>query len=143
MDHTKFKIENKTGVRLIDFPGIGSSTLGYISIGEETKNVPFDIKRVYWTYYTPQDVIRGGHAHKALQQIIVAVSGQISFKIEDIHSNKTEIILDNPKTGIYIPPMIWREIHFSHNAVLLCLASDFFLESDYIRDYNQFKSFKA
>ena len=123
---------------LIDFNKIGSSNLGYISVGENHENIPFEIKRVYWTYYTPQDVTRGGHAHYDLEQVIVAVSGTITFTTEDLQGNKSEFILDSPEKGLYIPKLIWRDIKFSHNAVLLCMASEKYIAADYIRDYKTF-----
>ncbi len=123
-------------------PKIGSSDLGYISVGENSKNIPFDIKRVYWTYYTPQDVTRGGHAHLILKQVIVAVSGIITFTTEDLNGNKQEFILDSPDKGLFIPEKIWRDIKFSHSAVLLCLASEKYTEDDYIRDYEIFSKLK-
>lgn len=120
---------------------IGSSQLGYITIAEEYKNIPFDIKRVYWTYFTPQDVTRGGHAHKALEQVIFAVAGTITFNTEDLDGNKETFVLDHPSKGLFIPKLIWRDIHFTHNAVLLCLASELYDEIDYFRDYQEFKTF--
>ena len=123
---------------LIDFDKIGSPNLGYISVAENFENIPFEVKRVYWTYYTPQDVTRGGHAHYDLEQVIVAVSGTITFTTEDLLGNKAAFILDSPDKGLYIPKLIWRNIKFSHNAVLLCMASEKYLESDYIRDYETF-----
>lgn len=124
--------------KIIQFPAIGSSTLGFITVAEQQLNVPFDIKRVYWTYYTPNNVIRGGHAHKNLEQLIFAVAGSIEFVTQDVHGNKIEFVLDNPHIGLYIPRLIWREIKFSHSAVLLCLASDLYSEDDYIREYSEF-----
>ena len=118
---------------------IGSSDLGYISIAEAQDNIPFEIKRVYWTYYTPQDVVRGGHAHKALEQVIFAVSGTITFNTENKHGNKETFVLDHPSKGLYLPKLIWRDIHFTHNAVLLCLASEHYTEEDYFRDFAEFK----
>lgn len=123
---------------LLSFTKIGSSDLGYISVAEIADNIPFEIKRVYWTYYTPQDVTRGGHAHYDLEQVIVAVSGIITFITEDLEGNKIEFILDSPDKGLYIPKLIWRDIKFSHNAVLLCLASERYIAADYIRDYQTF-----
>ncbi len=127
---------------LITLEKIGSSNLGYITIAETQKNIPFDIKRVYWTYYTPQDVVRGGHAHEILEQLIFAVSGTITFNIEDLEGNKETFILDHPSKGLYIPKLIWRDIHFTHSAVLLCLASEHYDENDYIRDYQEFLKFR-
>ncbi|ASK31551.1 dTDP-6-deoxy-3,4-keto-hexulose isomerase [Chryseobacterium sp. T16E-39] len=128
-------------VQYFNLEKIGSSSLGFITVAENLKNIPFEIKRVYWTYYTPQDIMRGGHAHKNLEQIIFAVSGMIEFNIEDKEGNKETFILDNPSQGLYIPKLIWRDIKFSHNAVLLCLASQFYDENDYFRDYADFKDY--
>lgn len=125
-----------------EIDSIGDSFLGFISVAEGMQNIPFQIKRVYWTYYTPNNVTRGFHAHHELEQIIFAVAGEIRFQTEDRSGNREEFILNNPNKGLYIPPMIWREIKFSHNAVLLCLASLEYSESDYIRDYNEFNQWK-
>lgn len=123
---------------LIKFSKVGSSNLGYITVAENSY-LPFEIKRVYWTYYTPDSVIRGHHAHHNLEQIIFAVSGNIEFVLEDEKGKKLTFLLDKPNIGLYIPRLYWRTINFSHNAVLLCLASIEYEESDYIRDYDKFK----
>lgn len=125
----------------INLDKIGSSNLGYITIAEAQKNIPFDIKRVYWTYYTPQDIVRGGHAHKALEQVIFAVSGTITFNTKDQLGNKETFVLDHPSKGLYLPKLIWRDIHFTHSAVLLCLASELYDEDDYFRDFEEFKNY--
>lgn len=117
---------------------IGDPSLGYISVVENNENIPFKIKRVYWTYFTPNHVKRGAHAHKELQQFIVAVSGIIEFVLIDSLGKKEKFVLDNPDIGLYIPNGYWREIKFSHNAVLLCLASEKYDEADYIRSYEDF-----
>ncbi|WP_172282345.1 sugar 3,4-ketoisomerase [Chryseobacterium sp. LAM-KRS1] len=127
---------------IINFSKIGSQDLGYITVAETQKDTPFEIKRVYWTYYTPQDVIRGGHAHKELQQVIFATSGIIEFNTLDLQGNRENFILDSPSKGLYIPKLIWRDIKFSHNAVLLCLASELYDEKDYFRDFEEFKNYK-
>ncbi|OWK74523.1 dTDP-6-deoxy-3,4-keto-hexulose isomerase [Flavobacteriaceae bacterium JJC] len=126
---------------LIEFSKIGSPQLGYITIAEKQKSIPFDIKRVYWTYYTPQDVVRGGHAHKKLQQVIFAVSGTITFNTEDLQGNRQTFVLDHPSKGLLVPHLIWRDIHFTHSAVLLCLASEYYDENDYFRDFEEFKNY--
>lgn len=125
-----------------EFKAIGESQIGHIAIAEKSSGLPFDVKRVYWTYYTPNNVIRGHHAHKALEQLIFAVSGTITILTEDKLGVKREFILNEPNKGIYVPPMVWREIRFSHSAVLLCLASMEFIVEDYIRDYDTFKSLR-
>ena len=124
--------------QLIQFNKIGEPSLGYISVAEEAENIPFRIKRVYWTYFTPNHVKRGNHAHKELQQVIIAVSGVIEFTLIDKQNNRQVFVLDNPDKGLFIPKGYWREIKFSHNAVLLCLASEKYDENDYIRDFDEF-----
>jgi dTDP-4-dehydrorhamnose 3,5-epimerase-like enzyme len=124
---------------LIEFGIIGALHEGYITVAEAQKNVPFEIKRVYWTYYTPQSIIRGFHAHKTLHQVIFAVCGKITFSVEDRARNKKSFTLEEPHVGLYLPPLSWREIQFSHNAVLLCLASEHYAEEDYIRNYQDFR----
>src|SRR5215203_2157930 len=113
----------KISPEYFEVPSMGESRLGFISIAEYPGNIPFEIKRVYWTYFTPQNVMRGSHAHKELEQLVFACSGIITFYTEDKKGNKAEFVLDEPHKGIYIPPYVWREIKFSHSALLLCLAS--------------------
>ncbi len=127
--------------KIINFNKIGNSSLGYISVAEIEDNIPFEIKRVYWTYFTPNHVKRGAHAHKKLQQVIVAVAGSIEMILKDNIGNEFKFILDNPSMGLYIPNGYWRDIQFSHNAVLLCLASAIYLEDDYIRNFSMFMSY--
>lgn len=122
---------------LINFPKIGGSVQGYISVAEK-ENLPFEVKRIYWTYFTPEDVQRGGHAHYELQQILVAVAGSITINIELSNGDKKEYILDKPFLGLYIPKMSWRTMQYSHNAVQMCIASMPYEEKDYIRDYEIF-----
>ena len=123
--------------RKIEFPKIGNPTTGYISVAEK-KNLLFIPKRIYWTYFTPEMVERGAHAHIELEQLIVAVSGTIEFTLINKQNEREIFILDNPDKGLYIPNGYWREIKFSHNAVLLCMASEKYDEKDYIRDFNDF-----
>lgn len=124
----------------IEFKSVGEKGIGYISVAENSK-IPFPIKRVYWTYYTPNEVERGNHAHKFLEQIIIAVSGNIIFEIEGPARTLQTYTLNSPSKGLYIPPLHWRKIRFSHNAVLLCLASLEYEADDYIRYYEDFQSY--
>ena len=133
--------ENK-GPHIIEFPKIGGSGLGYISVAEN-ENLPFQVKRIYWTYFTPEDVRRGGHAHYQLQQILVAVAGKITITTELLNGEKKSFVLDKPHTGLFIPKMCWREMHYSHNSVQMCIASLEYSEQDYIRKYDEFKSHRA
>lgn len=125
---------------LIALKAIGSSGIGYLTVAEYPSNVPFPVKRTYWTYFTPNNVERGNHGHKELEQVIIAVNGVIEFELESINGKKYSFKLDNPDTGLYIPKKYWRVIHFSHSAVLLCLASLEYDKDDYIRNYADFKN---
>ncbi|SHL53907.1 sugar 3,4-ketoisomerase [Hymenobacter psychrotolerans] len=128
--------------KLIEVAKIGSLELGYISVAENS-HLPFAIKRVYWTYFTPDSVIRGHHAHRDLEQLIFATTGRIEFTLEDMYGQVSEYILDAPNKGLYIPRMYWRTIKFSHNAVLMCLTSMEYDEQDYIRSYEEFKKISS
>lgn len=108
---------------------------------EEYKDIPFEIKRVYYMYDTKEEVRRGFHAHKSLEQILICIHGSCKIKLDNGGEQKI-ISLEKPYEGLYIANDIWREMYdFSTDAVLLVLASDFYLEEDYIRDYNEFLQF--
>ncbi len=128
--------------QLLQFNQFGYLDTGYISVAEIKNEIPFDLERVYWTYYTPNHVIRGGHAHKILEQIIIAVSGIIELELEGRKNKKYQFKLDKPSIGLFVPSGYWRDIRFSHNAVMLCLASKKYDESDYIRNYDKFKKWQ-
>ena len=105
---------------------------------EENKNIPFTIKRVYYMYDTCPGVSRGFHAHKSLQQILICVHGSCVVHLDD-GTETTNVVLDRPNEGLYIANNIWREMSdFSPDAVLMVLASEYYDESDYIRDYDSF-----
>ncbi len=105
---------------------------------EELKNIPFDIKRVYYIYNTIAGVTRGKHAHRKLQQILICVSGSCRIRLDDGYEKK-EILLDDPTLGLYISNDTWREMYdFTPDAVLLVLASEYYNTDDYIRDYDEF-----
>ena len=123
--------------KLIFFDSMGDDRGTLISL-EQNKNIPFDIKRVYYIFGTQPGVERGFHAHKNLQQAAVCVSGSCDMLLDDGHE-KEIITLDSPNKGLIIGSMIWREMrNFSQDCVLLVLASDIYKESDYIRDYQEF-----
>ena len=114
---------------------------GKLSVIEKSI-VPFEIKRVYYLYDVPSDAFRGGHAHKNLIQFMIALSGSFEVKIDDGSNNK-KVMLNKPNQGLLIPSGIWREMdNFSAGSVCLVLASEFFDESDYFRDYNTFLNYK-
>ena len=111
---------------------------GNITFLESNKHIPFEISRVYYLYDTPSGAERGGHAHYDLKQLIVAVSGSFDVVIDD-GKNREIIKLLRPDEGLLISSMVWRELkNFSGGAVCLVLASNFYEESDYIRDYHEF-----
>ncbi len=128
---------------LIHFPRMGDSTIGFISVVEQTKQLPFQFERVYWTYYTPESIVRGRHAHHVTEQVLVALSGRIILTIEDLTGNIQTFVLDNPDSGVYIPPFIWHTMQYSHSSVQMVFASHAYHESDYIRDYSVFKNLKG
>ena len=130
-----------TEPKLIKFPKIGNSSLGYISLAEN-ETLPFEVKRIYWTYFTPEDVERGGHAHHDLEQILVALAGKITVNTEMPDGSKNTFVLKSPNQGVYLPKYSWHIMQYSHNAVQMCIASMVYKESDYIRNYNEFKKIK-
>lgn len=115
---------------------------GNITALENNKNIPFDVKRVYYLYDVPGGAERGGHGHKNLQQFIMALSGSFDVFIDD-GVNKKVVHLDRPYIGLHIVAGIWRElINFSSGAICLVLASEKYTEEDYLRDFEAFKFFK-
>ncbi len=131
----------KTEPYLIEFKSIGATEIGYLTVVENSPVIPFKIERVFWSYYTPQMITRGRHAHHKLEQILVAVSGKVIVTNENPNGETSVHILESPNVGLYIPPMYWHVMQFSHNAVMMSLASMTYDEKDYIREYDKFKSF--
>ena len=111
---------------------------GQLIAVEEQKDIPFKVKRVYYMFDTREGVRRGFHSHRTLQQILICVCGSCRILLDDGYE-KEEILLDKPYRGLYIGPNIWREMFdFSKDAVLLVLASQYYDEDDYVRDYAGF-----
>ncbi|EHJ93082.1 sugar 3,4-ketoisomerase [Vreelandella boliviensis] len=124
-------------VKLIDFPSLGDDRGSLVAL-EANKAVPFDIKRVYYIFDTKAGVARGFHAHKALKQVAVCVTGSCRMLLDD-GKHKEEVWLDSPTKGLVIEDLVWREIHeFTPDCILLVLASEHYDETDYIRDYDDF-----
>lgn len=123
---------------VINFAEISDERGALIAL-EGQSEVPFDIKRAYYLFRTIDGVRRGFHAHKQLTQVAVCVSGSCKILLDD-GDNKINILLDNPRSGLLISPMVWHEMYdFSSDCVLLVLADDLYDESDYIRNYIDFK----
>lgn len=127
--------------KIIDLRKI-SDPRGNLTPIEGGKDIPFDIKRIYYLYDVPGGESRGAHAHKALQQLIVAANGSFAITLDDGTNRKT-FHLNRSYYGLLIVPGIWRDLDdFSSGAVLLCLASEHYEASDYIRSYDEFIQYK-
>lgn len=123
---------------IVEFGKIGQDSLGYLTVAQYNKNIPFPIKRLYWVYDTPKGIVRGHHAHKELEQVLVCVSGTITVNVENIERERKEFTLSDPSFGLYVPKMYWRTLQFSVGAVLLSIASIEYDISDYIRSHEEF-----
>lgn len=123
--------------RIINFPKI-QDPRGNLTFIEGGSHIPFDIQRVYYLYDVPGGSERGGHAHKALHQVIIAMSGSFDVVLDD-GKDKKRIHLNRSYYGLYVCPMMWRELdNFSSGSVCMVLASSRYDEDDYFRDYQQF-----
>lgn len=132
-------LKKSTIIEIIDIPKINNAK-GNIGV-VENDTIPFDIKRVYYLFDVPSGAKRGGHAHKKLKQVILAISGSFDVVLKDGKS-KEIITLNRPDKGLLIENNIWRELeNFSSGSVCLVLASEEFSEADYIRNYKDYLSF--
>lgn len=123
--------------KIIDLPKI-EDRRGNLTVIEGKRHIPFEIKRVYYLYDVPGGETRGGHAHKILQQFVIAASGSFDVMLDDGFT-KTRYHLNRSYFGLYIPQMIWRELdNFSSGSVCLALASEYYDEADYIRDHEDY-----
>lgn len=122
---------------IIEFGKIGESAIGYITVAENNQ-LPFTVQRMFWTYYTPESITRGRHAHHQTEQILIAVSGKIIVSTESAQGEQKRFTLESPQQGVYIPPNVWHTMEYSHNAVQLALASTLYQAGDYIRDKEEF-----
>ena len=121
----------------IEVPAI-TDPRGDLTFIEGGNHVPFEIKRVYYIYNVPVDSVRGGHAHRDLEQVVFALSGSFRMTVDD-GRKRQEYYLRNPRKGIYMSRLVWREMdQFSQGAVCMVLASHAFDETDYLRDYDEF-----
>ena len=121
--------------KIIELPRI-TDPRGNLTVAEANKNIPFDIKRVYWLYDVPGGECRGGHAHKQIKEILIAVSGSFHVTLDNGKEKQT-FLLNHPYQGLLIDTKTWRTLDdFSSGAVCVVLASDFYDENDYIYDYN-------
>lgn len=131
-------MKNYNDVRLLDFTQLGDER-GHLVIVEGLHDIPFEIRRVFYIYGSDSKVVRGQHANKRSQFVLINVTGTSKVKIKDGLGNETIFCLNRPHTGIYIPPMVWKDMYdFSGDSVLLCLASEYYDSEEYIRDYETY-----
>ena len=132
---------NLESAQIIDLPKIPDDR-GNLSFFENSRQIPFDIQRVYWIYDVPGGEVRGGHAYRELQEVIIALSGSFDVILHDGKEEK-HFMLNRSYSGLYIPKMMWRQLeNFSTNAMALIVADAAYNEADYIRDFNDFKKLK-
>ncbi len=125
-------------IEIIDFPKIADER-GNLSFFESKKELPFSIARTYWIYDVPGGEIRGGHAYKKLQEVVVALSGSFDIVLNDGQSTK-RITLNRSYMGLYIPKMIWRHLeNFSTNSLALIVSDKHYNGEEYIRDFEEYK----
>ncbi|MGI3040082.1 sugar 3,4-ketoisomerase [Vibrio diabolicus] len=126
-----------SNIPLISFQKMGDERGSLISL-EQHKNIPFDIKRIYYIFDTQSGLARGFHAHNDLEQVAICMKGSVTFVIDD-GTTKEKVTLSSPDVGLHIKGLKWREMHdFSEDCVLMVVASELYDEADYIRDYDTF-----
>ena len=128
--------------RIIQLPKI-NETIGNLSFVQNSDQIPFEIKRVFWIYDVPGGETRGGHAFKNQQEVIIAISGSLDIFVVNSQGDEMKFCLNRSYFGLYIPTLHWRHLeNFSTNAVTVHLSDTDFAEEDYIRDYQQFSELK-
>lgn len=131
-------MHNMNQVKMVEFPQQGDER-GHLVIVEGNQDIPFEIKRVFYIYGSAKDVVRGQHANRKSQFVLINVAGTSKVKVKDGEGNEAIFCLNRPHTGIYLPTMIWKDMYdFSEDSVLLVLASEHYDSEEYIRNYNQF-----
>lgn len=129
--------------RVIELDKHHSDRKGNLSVVENGKTLPFDVKRAYYLYDVPGGESRGSHAHRELEQLIVAASGSFTVTLDD-GRDKLTFFLNRPYQGLYVKSGMWRDLSdFSSGAIALVLASEIYKEEDYIRDYREFLQFRG
>ena len=135
MKNTDYTDKN---TQMLEFPQRGDAR-GHLVIVEGGIDVPFDIKRIFYIYGSDSEVVRGQHANRKSEFVLINVSGTSKVKVKDGKGNEAVFSLNRPHTGIYLPQMVWKDMYdFSEDSVLLCLASEHYDPNEYIRDYDEF-----
>lgn len=134
---------NSTEPQLIQFHTHGESAIGYLAVAQIQQEIPFEVKRLFWTYFTPQSVIRGRHAHHATSMVLIAVHGRVELHTEMLSGQKNSFLLDRPDVGVWMPPLTWHTMKYSHDAVQLVLTDTEYVATDYIRSYEEFVALRV
>ena len=125
-------------VQMLEFDPKGDER-GHMVVVEGIKDIPFEIKRIFYIYGSDKDVVRGQHANKNSEFVLINVAGTSKVKVLDGKGNEAVYSLNRPHTGIYLPQMVWKDMFdFSEDSVLLCLASTVYDATEYIRDYDEY-----
>lgn len=131
-------MNNLLGVQMLEFMQKGD-VRGHLVIVESNKDIPFNINRIFYIYGSDPSVIRGQHANRKTEFVLINVSGQSKVRVKDGKGNEAVFSLNRPHTGIYLPNMIWKDMYdFSEDSVLLCLPSEHYDPEEYIRNYSEF-----
>lgn len=126
------------GAQMLEFTQKGDDR-GHLVIVEGMRDIPFDIKRIFYIYGSDHDVVRGQHANRKSEFVLINVAGTSKVKVRDGKGNEAVFSLNRPHTGIYLPRMVWKDMYdFSKDSVLVCLSSEHYDPDEYIRDYNEF-----
>lgn len=126
------------GVSMLEFPQMGDDR-GKLVVVEGNRDIPFEIKRIFYIYGSDREVVRGQHANRRSEFVLINVAGTSKVRVCDGKGNEAVYSLNRPHTGIYLPKMVWKDMYdFSEDSVLLCLASEHYDASEYIRDYDEF-----
>lgn len=129
---------NYKSAHMLEFSQRGDER-GHLVVVEGKIDIPFDIKRIFYIYGSDDTVVRGQHANKRTEFVLINVAGQSKVRVKDGKGNEAVFALNRPHTGIYLPKMVWKDMYdFSSDSVLLCLASEHYDEEEYIRDYDEF-----
>lgn len=131
-------MHNINKVQMLEFQQRGDER-GHLVIIEGNKNIPFEIKRAFYIYGSDSDVVRGQHANRKSEFVLINVAGKSKVKVKDGEGNEAIFCLNRPHTGIYLPTMVWKDMYdFSQDSVLLVFASTHYDAEEYIRDYDEF-----
>lgn len=132
--YSPWPLPERFEMRQIDFQREGGDDTGFLSIATQSAELGLEMERVFWTYSTPTNVERGGHAHFQTQELLIALRGEIEVTLEWPNGEHLYIVMSNPNRAVYIPPYAWRTFRYSENALQLVLASTSYDPEEYIRD---------